>query len=127
MIYDGLNIVRRAADQQGQVLPREDVIDGGDGLLLEARNGIDFGRVGDIQQMVRHERLFFGGDFGRADVQAAIDLARIGGHYLAVKTLRKRDTEIALARCSWPKYDDQGGKMLAHSVHVLYQGEGSFC
>jgi hypothetical protein len=57
--------------------------------------------------MVRDERSFFRRDLGRAGIQAAIDLARVGGDNFAMEMLRQGNTERTLARCGWPKHDNQ--------------------
>jgi hypothetical protein len=75
VVYDGLDIVGRAADQKGQFVTRQDIVNGGDGLLLKLGDGVDLSRVGYIEQVMWHLGLLLGRHFGGADIQAAIDLA----------------------------------------------------
>ncbi len=57
---------------------RKDGVDSGDGVALELGHGINLTWVGHIQQVVGDEGLLDRRHLGRANVQASIDLARVG-------------------------------------------------
>jgi len=56
----------------------EDSVDGGHGVSLELRHAIDLAWVGDVQQVMGDKGLLRRSHLGRADIQAPVDLARIG-------------------------------------------------
>jgi len=56
----------------------EDSVDGGHGVSLELRHAIDLAWVCDVQQVMGDKGLLRRSHLGRADIQAPVDLARIG-------------------------------------------------
>jgi hypothetical protein len=57
--------------------------------------------------MVGHKRAFFRRHLGGANIESAINLARIGRDNLAIKTPRQGYAQPAFARRRWPKYNNQ--------------------
>ena len=68
-----MEIQHGAADQQGQFSALQDALDEREGVFAELCGGVGFGRVDDVDEMVRNGGLFFAGWFGGADVHVAID------------------------------------------------------
>src|SRR6266571_296563 len=95
------------------------IVDCGDSLLLKLRDAIDLLGIGDIQQVMWDERSFLRRHFGRADIQATIYLARIGGDNFPMKMLRQCDTQCAFARCGWSKHNNQRGCFAIHRIFIL--------
>src|SRR5258708_28817202 len=112
VVYYRLNIMGGATYQQGLAPTCQDGVDRRDGLLLKLGDGIDLLHICYIQEMVGHQGLFLRCDLGRADIQAAIHLARIGGDNFSIKALRQGDAQRAFARGGWTKDDNEGTRSL---------------
>src|SRR5579883_2039674 len=95
-------------------------VNGLDGLVLETRDGVDLAGIGHIEQVVRHQRALLGRDLRRADIQAAIDLARIGGDDLAAKLLGESDAQRALPRGGRPRHHHQLWQSIHHGCGLCF-------
>src|SRR5947209_19743069 len=107
-----------ATDQERQEPSCQNVINGGSGCLLKLGDGIHLAWVGYIEEMMGDQRPFLWRDLGSANVHAAVDLTRIGGDDLTVKTLGQGDAQRALAGRSWPQHHDQDPVMLKEAKHL---------
>jgi hypothetical protein len=76
---DGHYVLTGSPYQEGDTSPREDVIDGLIGKLLELDQAQSFVRVYDVQEVVRYERLLVRSGLGGAGVHAPVDLPRVSG------------------------------------------------
>jgi hypothetical protein len=96
-----------AADHDRQSAALDDRIDRGSRLpsiLARSERLIGFG---DVEQVVRNERLFGARGLGSTDLEAAIDGHRIAADYLACEALRQVERQCRLSRRRWPQNDRQ--------------------
>ena len=91
-VDDGLHVQAGAADEQRPLAARLDVGDRGARRVLEARDRPVLGRVGDVDQVVRHRGPLGGGRLGGPDVEPAVHLHRVDRDDLDVAE-RARDRE----------------------------------
>ncbi len=87
----------RAADDNRQVASRLDLADGARGIHCELRGGVDLGRIGDVDQVMRNAAAFVERHLVGADVEPAIDRRRVAVDDLAAEALGQRQRQRALA------------------------------
>src|SRR5438093_13419167 len=98
MINYCLDIVWRAADEKWLQAACQNIINRSDSIALKLCNSVDLVQVCYIEQMMWNECSFFGGHFGGTDVEATIDLARVGRDDFTVETLRQDNAQATLSR-----------------------------
>ncbi len=95
--YECVDIKARAACNNGEFAAFRYVFDDRAGAVDKILSSKDFLWGSDIQEMVPYAAHFTLRNFPGADVEAAIDLARIGRYHLAVEFSGKFDGKPALA------------------------------
>ncbi len=121
MIDDGLNIMGRAAHEQGLAPSRANILNGRERLLLKTRDGINLSRLDHVQQMVWDQSLLLRRDLGRANIQPTIDLARISRNNLPPKFPRQRNPQRAFAGSGRPFYNHQFLHVVF--ISILFQSQ----
>ncbi len=97
VLDDGVDVLRRPPDEERDLSTSQDVVDRGEGEILEGRQGHRIIGVEEIDQMMRHTTAFLERRLCRPDIHSPIEQARVGVHDLAIHLLREVDREARLA------------------------------
>ena len=93
----GIEVQSRAADDDGLLPAREDIVDALRRVVRIAGDGVVFPRVGDADHVVRDPLHLLRRRRGGVDDHAAVDLHRVAGDDLAAEHFRKLDAEPRFA------------------------------
>jgi hypothetical protein len=123
----GLEVQQGAAHQQRQAPARPDLGHQARGVAREIGGAVGFGRLTDVDQVVRHGRALGRRGLGGADVQAAIDQGRVDADDFHRHPLGQRQRQRALAagrgparHSAWIVRGDVSGR--AGTVHPARAG-----
>ncbi len=109
----GIQIQAGAADENGSRPRRPDVGKDREKTALKSKDAERRARIEDVDQVVG-DRAVFAQILAGADIEAAENLARIGGNNLAVKALGKRHPKAGLAGGGGTEDDDEIGGVCGH-------------
>jgi len=110
----------RAADEQGRVAAPLYLVNRAQRVVRPVGGCVVHFRRHEVNQVVRHAAPLCGGDFGRGDLDLAVDLDGVAVDDLAARAQRERDAELALARSRRADDRDDRPRRLTLGAH----GEG---
>ena len=123
IVQQGIDIQSRAAHDEGQLSPADDLLNAALGVLHEHRDGVGFVGREEIHQVMRDTALLcLVGLCGR-DGHALIDLHGVGGDDLAVKMLGERHRNLCFPGSgrSHKGNDPDGVVQLITSCRIVFR------
>lgn len=87
IVDERLDPESRPAADDGEFAAICDIFDRRSCIAEEMRDIVLFARIGDVEEVMWHERLLFFGYLAGSDIHAAVDLPAVGGNNLAIPFL----------------------------------------